>query len=200
MKGLTYIGTAIDDKATYSKLPKELQHILNETNGYIAFGGGFHLRGVCSSPDWHSINAIWKGEYALSKLFTNVLSTDIPFAEDCLGDQFIIREGNIMKLLAETGEIEDMETNIADFFANIESNPVEFLLLQPLMEYYADGGKLEPGQLLFVYPPFCTTEASDKIYQDQIDSMQLLMAHARLSQELSKLSPGESFNIREMLK
>ncbi len=200
MKGLTYIGPAIDDKATYSKLPKELQHLLNETNGYIAFGGGFHLRGACSSPDWHSINAFWEGEYALYRLFNNVSSTDIPFAEDCMGDQFIIREGNILKLLAETGEIEDMETNIADFLANIEDNPVEFLLLHPLMRFYSDGGKLEPGQLLFVYPPFCTTEASDEIYLDPIDSIQLLMGHARLSQELSKLSPGESFDMREMLK
>ncbi len=200
MKGLTYIGTAIDDKATYSKLPKELQHILIETNGYIAFGGGFHLRGACSSPDWHSISAFWEGEYALSRLFNNVLSTDIPFAEDCMGDQFIIREGNILKLLAETGDIEDMETNFADFLAEIESNPVDFLLLQPLIQFYSDGGKLEPGESLFVYPPFCTVEASGKIILDPMDSMQLLVAHARMADRLSKLSPGERFDIREMLK
>lgn len=200
MKGLTYIGAAIDDRETYDKLPNVLQHILNKTNGYIAFGGGFHLRGACSSPDWHSIHAFWEGECALSRLFNNILSTDIPFAEDCMGNQFIIRDGNVWKLLAETGEIEDMKTNIPDFLNNIESNPVEYLQLQPLMDYHSDGGKLEPGQLLFVYPPLCTTEASAEIYLDKIDSMQLLMAHARLSQILVKLSPGDSFDIREMLK
>ena len=42
-------------------------------------------------------------------------------------------------------------------------DPVEFLLLQPLLQYQDEGGTLKPGELLSVYPPFCTEESANGV-------------------------------------
>ena len=199
MKGLLFKGQCIDDMATYNKLPKELQDILNETNGYISLGGGFHLRGACFTPKWHSIANVWNGEYALLKFYPSILPEDIPFAQDCFGDQYVLRQNNVLKLCAETGDIENMQMGVIEFFSNINRNPVDFLLLQPFVDFYSESGILEPGQLLSVYPPFCFEEAAGELSIEPIDSLQLLLGHARLSQKLSTVLPGEKIDVRNLL-
>ena len=41
---------------------------------------------------------------------------DVPFGEDCMGDQFLLRDGVTHKLAAETGEVESLGVGLREFF------------------------------------------------------------------------------------
>lgn len=160
---ITYTGPAIDDEATLARLPRPLADHLTQINGYIQFHGGLHVRGACLAPAWHSLRDAWEGETAFHQLYPDVKPSDVPFAEDCLGDQFLLRGGQVWRLFAETGELESLEVNFKEFLQEVAKDAVEFLGFHPLMEYEKDGGQLKPGQLLAAYPPFCTEEAEDGV-------------------------------------
>ena len=158
---LSYTGPAIDDQALLAKLPKALAKLLQDTNGFIQFNGGLHVRGVCQEPAWHSLREAWLGDDAFHRCYPEVTPEDIPFGEDSLGDQFLLREGIVWRLFAETGEMETLEMSFSQFMQAVQDDPMEELGLEPLTQFQADGGKLEPGQLLSADPPFCTEEADD---------------------------------------
>src|SRR5687768_15905260 len=95
--GITYKGPEIDDFGTFNSLPIELKGLLKQANGIVAFKGGLHIRGCCSDPGWNSINEVWTGKSAFWKHYPDVLDIDVPFAQDCMGDQFFIRSHKIIK-------------------------------------------------------------------------------------------------------
>ncbi|MCP9494943.1 MAG: hypothetical protein MSG64_10880 [Pyrinomonadaceae bacterium MAG19_C2-C3] len=185
--GTTFTGSAIDDEATFKRLPKNLQSLLQQENGFIAFDGGLHLRGACLSPAWHSLREVWAGEFALHELYPVINKTDVPFAQDCLGDQFILRQDVVHRLSSETGELDSLEISIETFFVKAEANPVEFLSLQPLLQFMREGGKLEPGQLLSVYPPFCTKESANGVSLRAIAMFDCLESLAGFARQISAL-------------
>src|SRR5437016_6339491 len=117
LENLNYTGPAIDDPEILAKLPKGLAELLQENNGFIQYHGGLHMRGACKAPDWHSLRDAWLGEHAFHRLYPDVKPDDIPFAEDCLGDQFLLRGGEVWHLYAETGEVEALEANFKQFMA-----------------------------------------------------------------------------------
>src|SRR5687767_7342070 len=92
LEKITYIGPDEIDMDFFGRLSKEHQSLLKVMNGFILFGGGLHFRGACYSPDWHSLRCVWTGEHALHKLFSEIGEDDIPFGQDCYGDQFILRD------------------------------------------------------------------------------------------------------------
>ncbi len=140
-----------------------MRSLLSENNGFILFDGGLHVRGAVLSPEWHSLRKVWFGDFALYKLFPAIEESDVPFAQDCLGDQFVLRDGVVHKLDAEIGEIETLEMNLETFLTKAQENPVEFLSLEPLLQFMKEGGKLEQGQLLSVYPPFIAKESANGV-------------------------------------
>src|SRR5271166_4833360 len=97
LEHVTYRGPAIDDRAILAKLPRALTELLEQTNGFIQFHGGLHVRGACRQPDWHSLRAAWESEHAFHQLYPEVDPEDIPFAEDALGDQFLLRDGEVWR-------------------------------------------------------------------------------------------------------
>jgi hypothetical protein len=105
---VTYVGPPIDDADILARVPSDLADRLRQANGFIWFGGGLHVRGACREPAWHSLRAAWEGDAALHVLYPTVQVDDVPFAEDCVGDQFLIRGGTVWKLAAETGDVEDL--------------------------------------------------------------------------------------------
>ena len=88
------------------------------------------------------------------KVYPALNPLDIPFAQDCLGDQYFIRLGTVWNLMSETGDIEDLELEFDEFIAECFRDPVAFLSLEPLVSFMDEGGSLKPGYLLKVDPPF----------------------------------------------
>jgi hypothetical protein len=160
---LNFAGPPIDDPDVLDQLPKGLRALLEETNGFVQYHGGLHVRGACKTPAWHSLREAWLGTRAFHRLYPDVDSGDIPFAEDYLGDQFLLRDGAVWRLYGETGEVEDLEMNFKEFLENVEDDPGEHLGLHNLLQYQRKGGHLQPGQLLSADPPFCTEEADDGV-------------------------------------
>lgn len=82
----TFAGPPIDDEALLASLPEELQTVLRDQNGCVAYRGGLHLRGAVTAPDWHSLRAAWQGRESFAALYPEVEEDDIPFAEEACGD------------------------------------------------------------------------------------------------------------------
>jgi len=157
--GVTYIGPAIDDPGTFTQLPADLQALLADRNGFIAYRGGLHVRGACREPRWHSLGYWWRGDDALHRHFPVLQPSDIPFAQDAMGDQFVLRDGEVHRLAAEAGELEALNMGLKGFLTAAERDPEGYLSLEPLYHFLEEGSVLEPGQLLSVYPPFITEES-----------------------------------------
>lgn len=161
LQQITFEGPAVDDWAILEKLPLPLAGLLQKINGLVQFHGGLHLRGACLSPKWHSLRDAWHGPSAFHRSYQSMRSTDIPFGEDCVGDQFFLRDDVVWKLLAETDEARSMDVPFSEFLEQARQDPIEFLGMHPLLQYVNEHGQgLEPGKLLSVYPPFCTAESA----------------------------------------
>src|SRR5574338_338404 len=98
LPGLTYRGAAIDDVEIIERLPMELQQLIAQRNGFVAFRGGLHVRGACTAPEWHSLRAAMEGPASFAARFRTVKKDDVPFAQDVFGDQFILRGDKVHKL------------------------------------------------------------------------------------------------------
>jgi hypothetical protein len=164
LTGITYEGPPIDDAELLPRLPADLVKLLKQVNGYIQFRGGLHVRGACREPAWHSLRAAWLGKQSFARLYPDVVEPEeIPFAEDCAGDQFLLCDGQVTRLLAESGEREPLEVDLAGFLASVEEDPLENLGLQPLLQFEEDGGGLQPGELLAAFPPFVAQESAEGV-------------------------------------
>jgi hypothetical protein len=49
-------------------------------------------------------------------MYSEVKIDDFPFAQDYLGDQFLLRSGSVLRLRDETGEVEDLAIGWREFF------------------------------------------------------------------------------------
>jgi hypothetical protein len=192
---VTYEGQAIDDTELLHDVPSPLAGLLREINGLVAFGGGLHVRGACLEPAWHSLRAAWRGATSLAERYPGVLVTDVPFAEDALGDQFLLRDGVVYRLAAETGELESLGVELTEFLQRAAEDPVGYLSLEPLVAFERDGGVMEPGQLLSVYPPFCTN-ASQPRSIEAIPAGDRLAFLASLGEQLRDLPDGGTISFR----
>jgi hypothetical protein len=192
--GVTFVGPELDDLEVLEACPPDLRRFLEETNGLTAYNGGLHIRGACRAPSWHSLHDVWHGEHALHRLYpAAVTPNDIPFAQDSVGDQWLLRAGAVCRLSAETGDVEDLGHNFETFLAATERDPVETLGLHPLLQFQADGGTLAPGQLLSVYPPFCTEEAAKGVSLAAVPAAERLEF---LSELASQLPPDGKFRVK----
>jgi hypothetical protein len=199
LEHVTYRGPAIDDCGILARLPPGLRALLEQINGFVQFHGGLHLRGACLDPAWHALRSALEGEQAFHLLYPDVSPDDIPFAEDALGDQFLLRDGEVWRLFAETGELESLDISFGDFLNEVEANAVEFLSLQPLLQFQQEGGVLEPGQLLSAMPPFCTEDSGDGVSLAAVPSLERRLLLASFASQIRDLADGESFKfeIRE---
>lgn len=195
LPGATWVGPAVDDHVLLALLPAELQDLLSAVNGFILHDGALHVRGAVLAPEWHSLRAVWQGEESLSRLYPKVRADDLPFAQDCVGDQFLLRDERVLRLEAETGRVEEISPSLFDFLRDASTNPDETLSPQPLEQYQLDGGELEPGQLLHVSPPYCTLESEDGVTLRAIDAQELLRFHADFAARIRGLPSGSRIKI-----
>jgi len=186
--GITFTSSHIDDHEIVDLLPSDLAQILRQTNGFILHYGAFHFRGASLKPDWHSLRLAWFGKDAFSNLYDSVLSSDIPFAEDFFGDQFLLRGNRVVRLSAEDGGIEDFSDSLSSFFESIENDIEDFLNISLK-------NKIEPGQLLLAYPPFCTKEAADGVSLKPCPAAEVISFHAEFSRKIRSISDGEKIQL-----
>src|SRR5215208_1136534 len=181
--GITWKHESIEDVEMLPELPADLVRVLQDTNGFILYGGAVHVRGACFVPAWHSLRAAWRGPSAFHILYDNVRPSDIPFAEDQLGDQFLIREGVVLRLSAETGTIEPLADSLQDFFSGI-GNDIEGFLNIGLSH------TMQPGQLLHAYPPFCFQESAAGVSLKPLPAAEVILFHAELARQIRGVPDG----------
>ncbi len=193
---VTWKGPAVDDPEMLTMLPDDLSRLLRQINGFIQFHGGLHVRGASTAPSWHSVRNAWLGKEAFHRSYPKMKSTDVPFAEDFLGNQFLLREGQVIFMDGETGDVELRKQTLAQFFAAIESDPISELDLNILMDFQATGGKLKPGELLAVVPPLCTEQAADGISVAPVSAAERRSFLSQLAGYLRSMPDGGSFDLR----
>ncbi|HEY0071317.1 MAG TPA: hypothetical protein VGE04_15235 [Chloroflexia bacterium] len=196
LKDVTYEGPPIDDRETLTHLPADLRNLLEQLNGFIQFGGGLHVRGACVEPAWHSIRETMAGELALHERYPHMLPTDVPFAQDAVGDQYLLRDGVVHWLYAETGDLESLRIGLIEFIEAAQSNPDEYLGLQLLRRFIAGGGTLQPGELLHVYPPLCTVEAKSGVSITAVPAAERLRFLAQFAAQVRGVSAGGQIEMR----
>lgn len=196
LEHVTFTGPPLDDEELLNRLPGNLAGLLRQINGFIQFHGGLHVRGACLAPAWHSLRDACEGAAAFHRLYPAVRPDDIPFAEDCMGDQFLLREGGLLKLAAETGDVEELGMALGGFFDAVATDPIEVLALQPLLQFQMDGGSVEPGQLLAAYPPFCTKEAANGVSLAAIATEERRHLLAVFAAQLREVPEGGEIIIR----
>jgi hypothetical protein len=192
---VTFQGSAVSDLEILSRVPEAYRRLLNQINGFVMFDGGLHVRGAVSSPAWHSLRNVWSGPLALHQLYPAVRETDVPFAQDCLGDQFILRDEAVHQLSGETGEIENLGIGLDSFLDKALQNPVEFLSLHPLLQFMAEGGKLRPGQLLNAYPPFCMKQSGKGVSLKAVPVSEQIRWLADFARQIAGLPEGAEIRI-----
>lgn len=191
-----YVGSEITDVEILAKVPDDYRRLLSETNGFVLFDGGLHVRGAVLSPEWHSLRKIWLGDFALYKLFPAIEETDVPFAQDCLGDQFVLCNGIVHKLDAEVGEIDSLGVDLQTFLKQAQENPVEYLSLEPLLQFMSEGGKLKPGQLLSVYSPFIAEESANVVSLKAISMFDRIGFLADFARQITGIPKGTKIEIK----
>jgi hypothetical protein len=190
-----FVGPPVEDSDILSMLPREIAESVRIKNGYIAADGAFHVRGACRSPLWHSLRHAWQGSQALHELYPSVLPTDIPLAQDCFGDQYLLRDESVAHLSGETGEVEPLEIGWFDFVERVEADPIEFLGVQQFQRFRHDGGVLLPGQLLSVYPPFVADSTLPRSIR-AIAALELVSWLADFARQIRNIPDGGQIRIK----
>ncbi|HEX8350799.1 MAG TPA: SMI1/KNR4 family protein [Hymenobacter sp.] len=199
MIGILFTGAPITSAATLALLPPYLQDFLRKQNGVVAYFGGLHIRGCGLVPSWHSLEEVWRGPKAFWHTYDNVRQTDIPFAQDCVGNQFLLRQGAVLFLDAETGELADLEVDFKHFLFGVEKFPVDALGLEPLRTFQKAGGVLQPGQLLSVYPPACiATNNRPKPRLEAVANAERLAWLASFYLKIKDLPDGQSIQLKSI--
>ena len=193
---ITFVGDPLaradtTDAATLERVPADLRMVLAQTNGLVAYRGGFHLRGAVLQPAWHALATAWDGAAALHARYPGVRDSDVPFAQDAFGDQYLLRDGQVWRLSGELGTLEPQESSLAQFLADVTSNPEGTLQLSPLRYFEAGGGSLTPGELLSVYPPFVmATDRPEKRSYKAVPAADRLAFLASLAAQIANLPDG----------
>ena len=133
------------------------------------------------------------GEHSIAALFPAVSIDDYPFAQDQVGDQYILRGElagySVWRLDAETGQFEAFAPSLDDFIKGISTDIEDYLNVSL-------GHRLEPGFLLHAHPPFCSREsASGGSSLRPVPADELNSYHSGLAKSIGALSDGESFQI-----
>jgi hypothetical protein len=199
LDNLTFRGPAFDEASVIvNRLPDDLLSLLRQINGFIQFRGGLHIRGVCSGPLWHSLTSVMEGANALYRLYPVLRETDVPFGQDCMADQFILRDQGVYKLYAETGDLEFKEEGLVSFLRNANEDSASYLELQPLLQFEREGNALEPGRVLHAVPPFCSKEAKAGVHLSSIPIHEALAMLPDMATALNGLKDGDKFSIKVM--
>jgi len=190
LPGLTYRGAALDDIDILERLPMDLQQLLAQRNGFVAFRGGLHVRGACKEPLWHSLRAAMEGPESFAERYRVVKSGDVPFAQSVFGDQFILRGKNVHKLDAYADTLEPVADDLTGFFFKVQEDPISLLALGHLAQYEGTGETLRPGELLMEWPPFVVEGSEKGVSLRRIPAQERLEFLADIAKQLRGVADG----------
>jgi len=105
----------------------------------------------------------------------------------------LIRDGLVLRLFSETGELEELGISWPAFLNRVDEQPVEFLDLQPLTRFSAEGGILLPGELLSVYPPFVAKEGGASLRP--IPNLERRRFLADFARQIADVDDGQQIEI-----
>jgi len=195
--GITYHNNEITDFETFEKLPNELRDFLKQSNGLIAFNGGLQIKGCTSNPDWISLQEVWNGKLRLVQTYDCLLETDIPFAQDPFGDQFILRDNLVYRLNSKFGELENLDLTFNKFIEAVVNNPVEVLMLESFNQLFQMKIRLKPGQLINVFPPFMFDIGNneERVFKP-VPAPEQISFLKKLYLETKQLSEGQNIEIK----
>jgi uncharacterized protein (DUF924 family) len=117
------------DPVALAALPNALQSLVERFAG-IWLDGALHIRGARDEPAWHSIRTAWHGPDGVGARH-GLPPSDIPFAETTFGDQLILRDRQILRIVAETGAIAPLGLSVGGLIAEVERDAVRLLALDP---------------------------------------------------------------------
>lgn len=187
--GITWRGERVDDMEILRELPADLVRILNDTNGFILHHGALHVRGASSTPEWHSLRVALHGPTAFHTLYDRLRTTDIPFAQDQVDDQFVLRDGRVFRLSSETGDIEPLADSLDDFFRRVAAD-IEGFLNVGLRH------TMQPGQLLLAFPPFVFQESGAGASLKPVRAGEVIQFHADLARQIRDIPDGGKIEIK----
>ncbi len=190
-----FVGPPVDDWDVLSRLPSELAEALRMKNGFVSGDSTLHVRGACNEPEWHSLRYVWDGPHSLHELFPAVQATDIPIAEDCFGDQYLLRDHLVVHLSGETGEVEVLQMRWEEFITQARRFPVDFLGVQELQRFQQEGGTLSPGQSLSVYPP-CVVRSEKPRSLRAVSSLERISWLADFARQITNIPDGGQIKIK----
>jgi hypothetical protein len=193
---LTYSGPPVDDGQLLERLPSGLRAALEARNGCVAYRGALHVRGACLAPAWHSLRNAIEGVQSFATLYPEVRPGDIPFAEDAFGDQFLLRDGQVWQLAAETGELAEIAPGIEDFFESVIADIGGVLGYEPVQAAGLAGGEVPPGKLISVYPPFVAEAGEGGRSFRAVDGLEVRTALASFAAQIRELPDGATVQIR----
>lgn len=113
-----------------------------------------------------------------------------------MGDQFLLRDGSVMRLAAETGDLEALDIPLCGFLERACADPAGFLGAQPLIQHLNEVGELQPGMLLHAYPPYCTRESASGVSLRAIPALELIRAHAHFARQVANVPDGAQIRMR----
>jgi hypothetical protein len=159
------------------EIPSIILKFLKKLDSFFMFNGGLQF----FSTD--KIIKYWTGKSAFHKHYDEIRPTDVPFAQDYFGDQFLLREKGVIKLYAETGEIEKLNLTISDWYKDVCADPENKLNIS--FQY-----SVAKGELLFAYPPFCFKEGAPAKIK-AVPEPELIQIHFDLYKKIKNLKDGE---------
>ena len=86
--------------------------------------------------------------------------------------------------------------NLETFLHSVQEKPVDFLSLQPLQRFRDEGGELKPGELLSVYPPFCTKESARGVSLKAIPALERISFLADFARQIAGLQEGTEIRMK----
>ena len=196
LQGVTFQGPPLETPDKIQQLPGDLIEVLWQINGFVAYAGGLHVRGMVDEPAWHSFERYCWGEMALHKRYSALEEYDLPFGQDFLGNQFVLRDERVWRLRGDTGQLRALDVDLAGFLENVRHDAIGYLELELLAEYHQLHGMLEPGKLVHTMPPLCMRRDDKKLALKSVDVDKGLSFLSDFARQIADVPEGEEVNLK----